>query len=34
MTTLDVRHLGLHELSDPEAPIDRLAGGLGFTDLA
>ncbi|ETX06901.1 MAG: hypothetical protein ETSY2_14335 [Candidatus Entotheonella gemina] len=32
MTTLDVRNPGLHDLIDPEAPIDRIAGGLGFTE--
>ena len=32
MTTLDVRNPSLHELIDPEAPIDRIAGGLGFTE--
>jgi gluconolactonase len=32
MTTLDVRNPGLHDLIDPDAPIDRIAGGLGFTE--
>jgi len=32
MTTLDVRNPGLHELIDPDAPIGRIAGGLGFTE--
>ena len=32
MPTLDMRHPALHELIDPEAPIDRIAGGLGFTE--
>jgi gluconolactonase len=32
MTTLDVRNPGLHELIDPDAPVDRIAGGLGFTE--
>lgn len=31
-TTLDVRNPGLHNLLDPDAPIDRIAGGLGFTE--
>ncbi len=31
-TTLDVRNPGLHDLIDPETPIDRIAGGLGFTE--
>ena len=30
--TLEVRDARLHDLVDPEAPIDRVAGGLGFTE--
>ncbi len=32
MATLDVRNPGLHDLIDPDAPIERIAGGLGFTE--
>jgi gluconolactonase len=32
MSTLDVRNPGLHDLIDPDAPIERIAGGLGFTE--
>ena len=32
MVTLDVRNPGLHDLIDPDAPIERIAGGLGFTE--
>lgn len=32
MSTLDVRNAELHNLIDPDAPIERIAGGLGFTE--
>jgi len=32
MASLDVRNPGLHDLIDPDAPIERIAGGLGFTE--
>ncbi len=32
MSSLDVRNPGLHELVAPDAPIVRIAGGLGFTE--
>jgi len=32
MTTLDVRNPGLHDLIAPDAAIERIAGGLGFTE--
>lgn len=32
MSTLDVRNPGLHELVSPDVPIERIAGGLGFTE--
>ncbi len=32
MPTLDVKNPGLHDLIDPDAPIVRIAGGLGFTE--
>ncbi len=32
MSTLDVRNPGLHDLIAPDAPIARIAGGLGFTE--
>jgi gluconolactonase len=32
MSTLDVRNPGLHDLIAPDAPIERVAGGLGFTE--
>ena len=32
MSTLDVRNAALHDLIDPDAPIERIAGGLGFTE--
>ncbi len=32
MSTLDVRNPGLHDLIDPEAGIERVAGGLVFTE--
>ncbi|HVQ76190.1 MAG TPA: SMP-30/gluconolactonase/LRE family protein [Candidatus Binatia bacterium] len=32
MTPLEAHHPGLHELVAPDAPIDRIAGGLGFTE--
>ena len=32
MTSLDMHHPGLHELIAPDAPITRIAGGLGFTE--
>ena len=30
--SLDVKHAGLHDLIDPDARIERVAGGLGFTE--
>lgn len=32
MTALDVRNPGLHDVIAPDAPIERIAGGLGFTE--
>lgn len=32
MASLDVKHPGLHKLIAPDAPVDRIAGGLGFTE--
>ena len=32
MSSLDLRNPGLHELIAPEVPIERIAGGLGFTE--
>ena len=32
MSTLEVRNPGLHELIAPDAAIERIAGGLGFTE--
>src|SRR5438046_10299056 len=32
MASLDVRHPGLHDLIAPDAPTERIAGGLGFTE--
>ena len=32
MSTLDVRNPGLHDLIAPDAPTERIAGGLGFTE--
>jgi gluconolactonase len=32
MAPLEVRDPRLHDLVDPDAPIDRVAGGLGFTE--
>jgi gluconolactonase len=32
MSSLDVRNPGLHDLISPDAPIERVAGGLGFTE--
>lgn len=32
MTSLDMHHPGLHELIASDAPIVRIAGGLGFTE--
>jgi gluconolactonase len=32
MTPLEVRDSHLHDLVAPDAPIDRIAGGLGFTE--
>ena len=32
MSTLDVRNAGLHDLIAPDAPIERVAGGLVFTE--
>jgi gluconolactonase len=32
MASLDVRDSGLHDLIAPDAPIERIAGGLGFTE--
>lgn len=32
MSALEVRNSGLHDLVAPNAPIERIAGGLGFTE--
>ena len=32
MSSLDVRNPALHDLIAPDAPIERVAGGLGFTE--
>src|SRR5215831_15034473 len=32
MSSLEVRNPGLHDLISPDAPIERVAGGLGFTE--
>ncbi len=32
MSSLEVRNPGLHDLIAPDAPIERVAGGLGFTE--
>ena len=32
MSSLDLRNPGLHDLISPDAPIERVAGGLGFTE--
>src|SRR2546427_8891761 len=32
MSPLDVHNPGLHDLIAPDAPIERIAGGLGFTE--
>jgi gluconolactonase len=32
MSTLDIRHPALHDLIAPDAVIERVAGGLGFTE--
>ena len=32
MSTLDVQNLGLRDLIDPNAEVERIAGGLGFTE--
>ncbi len=32
MSTLEVRNAGLHDLIAADAPIERIAGGLGFTE--
>lgn len=32
MSSLDLRNSGLHDLIAPDAPIERVAGGLGFTE--
>jgi gluconolactonase len=32
MASLEVKHPGLHDLIAPDAPIERIAGGLGFTE--
>jgi gluconolactonase len=32
MAALEVYNPGLHDLIDPDAPIERIAGGLGFTE--
>ena len=32
MSPLDVHNSGLHDLIAPDAPIERIAGGLGFTE--
>jgi len=32
MSPLEVHNPGLHDLIAPDAPIERIAGGLGFTE--
>ena len=32
MSTLDVQNPGLRDLIDPDASVERIAGGLGFTE--
>ena len=32
MSPLEVHNPGLHDLIAPDAPIERVAGGLGFTE--
>src|ERR687892_1033577 len=32
MAPLEVHNPGLHDLIAPDAPIERIAGGLGFTE--
>lgn len=32
MASLEVKHPGLHDLIAPDAPVERIAGGLGFTE--
>ena len=32
MSSLELRNSGLHDLISPDAPIERVAGGLGFTE--
>ena len=32
MSTLDVQNLGLRDLIDPDASVERIAAGLGFTE--
>ena len=32
MSSLDVRNPGVHYLIAPDAPIERVAGGLAFTE--
>ena len=32
MSSLDVRNPGLHDLIAPDTPVERVAGGLGFTE--
>src|SRR4029453_3720705 len=32
MSPLEMHHPGLHDLIAPDAPIERIAGGLGFTE--
>src|SRR5213592_2840607 len=32
MSPLEVHNPGLHDLITPDAPIERIAGGLGFTE--
>ena len=32
MSPLEVHNPGFHDLIAPEAPIERIAGGLGFTE--
>ena len=32
MSTLDVQNVGLRDLIDPDASVERIAGGLGFTE--
>ncbi|GIS96127.1 MAG: hypothetical protein CM1200mP22_33640 [Dehalococcoidia bacterium] len=32
MSTLDIQNLALGDLIDPDASVERIAGGLGFTE--